>query len=321
MSRHTCPSDGTRYDNKEKRDLTLSPQNHKRPVGAWERSAVPLALNISVVLVATLVILLVGHPLQEVNRTDFVIEFLSSLTSFVLFVAVCMMAISGKLRFLLLLGLANIQFGRSFDALDEVITFAADPNANAIFSVLGDSLTLLGEILVAAAAIRWVVVSTARANTDPLTQLFNRRYHEQALEKLIHFGGKETQFFALIALDLDNFKIVNDTHGHAAGDLALQHTANILTKVSRQHDVVSRVGGEEFEVLVPVCDHDQAVMIAERIRCEMEANPPPGLETLTASLGVAIFEPGDTIDILRERADQAVYASKKGGKNRVTVAA
>ena len=275
---------------------------------------IPVAINLVVASILLWTLTQVGTLPDTIDWTDFSIEAASALTSFVLFLVVCAIGIRRNIRIFLLLGLSAIEFGRLTDALDEVILMSMH-----FWSIFGDILTLIGEILVAFAAIRWIVMSNSKVNTDPLTQLYNRRFHENALEKLVHFGSNESHKFAVIALDLDNFKAINDTKGHACGDHALRHAAKLLKTCSRNHDVVSRVGGEEFELLVPVHDSEQAFTIAERIRQKLADTPPEGLDKLTASIGVAVFSEGDSIEGLRERADKGVYKSKKAGKNCVTM--
>lgn len=274
----------------------------------------PVALNAVGAILVMGVIISQGRFIDAIDWSDFGIEFLSALTSYILFLIVCFLSITGRIRTGLLVGLSLIEYGRFLDALDEIILFEDN-----IWSVTGDTFTLIGEVVLAAAAIRFLYMTSQHANTDPLTQLYNRRYHEQAIEKLIHYNPAADPKFALIALDLDNFKAINDTHGHSAGDLALKHTAVNLLKCSRQQDVVSRVGGEEFELLVAVETLEQAMTVAERVRACMELTPPEGLTLLTASIGVAFYRPGESIESVRDRADQGVYASKRAGKNTVSV--
>ncbi len=276
----------------------------------------PIAANALVAIALGLVMFWGRDTVQDIDWTDFIIEFLSALTNYVLFLAVCFINIAFQTRRALLVGLSSIEFGRFLDALDEIILFQ-----DHFWSIGGDGLTLIGELLVAYAAIRHLIISNARADTDALTGLYNRRYHEQTLMQRIRTTGRTTDQLALIALDLDNFKLINDTFGHKAGDTALKHTARVLKNCSRQQDIVSRVGGEEFELIVTIHNQEQAAIVAERIRSSLEENPPEGLEALTASIGVSIYKSGDTSDALRERADKAVYSSKKCGKNRVTIAA
>lgn len=274
----------------------------------------PIFWNLLVGFLFVAFVIYFGTPIESVDYLDFGIEFLSAVASFFLYVVACFFAISPALKRNLLIGLFLFQLGRTFDAVDELVIIESLSQ----WSTIGDVFTLVGEGGIAFTAFRYILASNARAYTDPLTDLFNRRYHEEELKKLLRYGAGDALHFSVIALDLDNFKVINDTKGHAAGDEALRHTASILKSCSRANDVVSRVGGEEFEVLAPGVGKDLAIAIAERIRSSLEANPPKGLEQLTASLGVATFEAGDSMEALRHRADQAVYTSKTTGKNTVS---
>jgi len=274
-----------------------------------------LGLNIVVSLMTGALVFLSGDIVDNVDVVDFVIEFLSAAAAFVMFSAACFIEFRPGLKQVLLSGLFFLQFGRSFDATDEVVIFPFE-----YWAVFGDAFTLVGELMLAFVAVRWIVHSNIKANTDPLTGLFNRRFHDQELVKLARVGDRRAVDFAIIALDLDNFKVINDQQGHAAGDVALVHTANVLRECSREPDIVSRVGGEEFEIIIrDICESDAAV-IAERIRARLESTPPAGLDLLTASVGVAAYVPTEGIESLRARADAAVYVSKHAGKNRITIA-
>lgn len=150
--------------------------------------------------------------------------------------------------------------------------------------------------------------------TDPLTGLLNRRALEPCLEAL----AIEQQEFAVLALDVDHFKQINDRHGHPAGDAALRALAEIVRGCIRPQDRFFRVGGEEFLAVVPG-DAQTAGRIAERIRLAVAGHAmPQGVGAMTVSLGLARW-PADAAGIpaVLARADQALYAAKQGGRNRV----
>ncbi len=156
------------------------------------------------------------------------------------------------------------------------------------------------------------------ALTDPLTGLGNRALLQRAMHEHKLAGG------AVVALDLDHFKKLNDGLGHAAGDAALMHLARLLREQTRSVDTVARVGGEEFVVWLPDASLEIGAMIAERIRAALERSQwewQGQPRTITASLGVAAC-PGTSrsIDNLLAQADQALYASKEQGRNRVSAA-
>lgn len=159
------------------------------------------------------------------------------------------------------------------------------------------------------------------AVTDSLTELYNRRYFNQALQKELERAQRLQQPFSLVSLDLDYLKKINDTYGHFFGDLAIRTIADILKKNARSIDVPSRLGGEEFSVLLPGVDSKGAIVAAERIRAAIEAQELDTIGHITASVGVATFpEHSIKLDELLDMADQAMYKSKINGRNRVTLA-
>jgi len=125
---------------------------------------------------------------------------------------------------------------------------------------------------------------------------------------------------SLIILDLDGFKAVNDTHGHAVGDRVLKALARCLEEHLRQSDRAVRLGGEEFAVLLPETGLPQALRLAERLRQAVAALKVPPVERLSASFGVAQASPTDSPFSLLKRADEALYRAKRAGKNRVETA-
>lgn len=159
---------------------------------------------------------------------------------------------------------------------------------------------------------------------DPLTRLHNRRAFDERLEYETHRYRRDDQPLALLVLDLDHFKNVNDTLGHEAGDAVLETVATILRSTTREVDTAARFGGEEFVVLLPRTDLETAVEIAERIRTRVESTPTQWHEhtiPVTISIGVAAA-PDSTPDPERllEAADAALYAAKHAGRNRTAAA-
>lgn len=162
------------------------------------------------------------------------------------------------------------------------------------------------------------------AATDPLTQLANRRSFFEHAEKELSRAERRRTCFSLILIDLDNFKLVNDTKGHPFGDAVLQETARCLRLYSRNGDILGRYGGDEFIILAYNADYDDALALAERFQVKI----PVHLAELddmeipvTLSIGVAAYEhdEGVTIDTLLDRADTALYKSKKSGRNMASV--
>jgi diguanylate cyclase (GGDEF)-like protein len=159
---------------------------------------------------------------------------------------------------------------------------------------------------------------------DDLTGIANRRSLQQALEEEWSRARRHGQPVAFVLMDLDYFKLLNDTHGHREGDLCLRTVARFLAgAVRRTGDLVARYGGEEFGVLLPQTGLAGALQVAEQLREGIEAleishqAAPPG--RITASFGVAALtpEPGQRPEILIEAADLALYRAKTEGRNRV----
>ncbi len=161
----------------------------------------------------------------------------------------------------------------------------------------------------------------AQAVTDGLTGLYNRRYFEEYLKKEVTRAVRQRQPFSIIGLDLDHLKQINDQYGHAFGDLAIKTVADVLKKNARSIDTAARMGGEEFNVILPAVDSKGAMIAAERIRKALESVKLDTIDHVTASIGVATFlEHSDSIEDILELTDQAMYQSKRNGRNQVTLA-
>ncbi len=186
--------------------------------------------------------------------------------------------------------------------------------------VTGAPLEPLGSRLAAARAVH---EAEQRAVVDPLTGLRNRRELDRQLSRHLRF--EQPPQVTLIYLDLDRFKVLNDTLGHAAGDAALRHVAGILLAAVRDQDLAARIGGEEFAIWMAHTPLLRGLEVAERIRLAIETtvwrwNGTP--YALTASCGVAGFpESVGDVNNLRGAADAALYRAKQSGRNRVEIAA
>ena len=160
-----------------------------------------------------------------------------------------------------------------------------------------------------------------QAITDGLTGLYNRRYFEEYIAKEVTRSIRQNQPFSVIGIDLDFLKKINDEHGHAYGDLAIKTVAEVLKSNARSIDIPARMGGEEFNILLPGIDSAGAMTAAERIRKAIEVRELDVIGNITASIGVATFlEHSDSLDELLELTDQAMYQSKRNGRNQVTIA-
>lgn len=161
------------------------------------------------------------------------------------------------------------------------------------------------------------------ATIDALTGLSNRRAFVHELADEMARARRHTRPLSVILLDVDLFKRINDTHGHAGGDAVLAAVGRLLGRAARAGDLVARWGGEEFVLALHHCDLDDAVVVAERIRRALEAatiDSPSGAVRVTASIGVATLLAEETLDGLVDRADRAMYRAKSAGRNRVEAA-
>jgi diguanylate cyclase (GGDEF)-like protein len=160
----------------------------------------------------------------------------------------------------------------------------------------------------------------SEANTDTLTGLPNRRSGEWALERAVHRAHELGRPLSVILFDLDHFKILNDAFGHDVGDRALKDVKRLFVERLREGDVLARWGGEEFLLIVPGMDIEASDRVAERLRASMEEHPFLPEMTLTASFGVAQLRSGESVVSLVKRADEAMYAAKRDGRNVVRLA-
>lgn len=160
-----------------------------------------------------------------------------------------------------------------------------------------------------------------QAITDGMTGLYNRRYFEEYIKKEAERAERQNQRFTVIGLDLDHLKQINDTYGHNYGDIAIKAIAEVLKNNARSIDIAARIGGEEFNLLLPGVDSAGGCIAAERIRKAIAAVELEKIGHITASLGVATYlEHSEDIEDLLELADRAMYESKRNGRNRVTIA-
>lgn len=162
-----------------------------------------------------------------------------------------------------------------------------------------------------------------RARTDDLTALPNFRAFREKIEEEIERAKRYPEDFGVLVLDLDRFKQFNDRFGHLAGNEALKSVARVIHETVRSVDFPARYGGEEFAVIVPRIKRESLLMIAERVRTNVEAMPPiPDTARLTLSIGAALFpKDGATAEALFAKADERLYQAKRDGRNRVVAPA
>jgi diguanylate cyclase (GGDEF)-like protein len=210
------------------------------------------------------------------------------------------------------------------DSLEGVIVVAS-PEGTPPFSAEDEQLLELFAQQAATALQNARLFEEVRhlARTDPLTGLYNRRYFFELAQRELERVRRACGVMAIIMLDVDHFKQVNDVYGHQAGDLALQGVAALLHASLRAADVSARFGGEELMMLLPDTDLARAVAVAERLRVgisHMRLSTERGELGVTASFGVAAMsdeQQGLNLDALIARADEACYAAKENGRDRV----
>jgi diguanylate cyclase (GGDEF)-like protein/PAS domain S-box-containing protein len=164
-----------------------------------------------------------------------------------------------------------------------------------------------------------------QAHTDYLTELANRRYFMELAEAELARALRYKIPLLLFMLDIDHFKAVNDNHGHKTGDVVLQKIAAILRQSLREVDIIGRLGGEEFAVILPETETDEAFETAERLRLAIAHTPlqteTGGLLSVTVSIGIAtLTEESPDIEVLLKQADDALYVAKNSGRNQVRMA-
>jgi diguanylate cyclase (GGDEF)-like protein len=161
------------------------------------------------------------------------------------------------------------------------------------------------------------------AMTDALTGAMSRAALAEEAELLRARLSAGQRSLAVVMIDMDHFKSINDTLGHAAGDTVLRHAAEMLRSALRRDALLARYGGEEFVAMVPVADLQSASQVAERMRLVLAQTAwddvVPGLRSVTASVGVTILEPTEPMESALSRADEALYRAKNGGRNQVQV--
>ncbi len=192
---------------------------------------------------------------------------------------------------------------------------AALGNIEATAEALADAMSL------AVSSIRLRETLRHQALRDPLTGLYNRRYMQDALERLAAVADRTRSSLSIIMVDLDHFKKLNDEHGHATGDAVLRDVASALIASLRSSDVACRYGGEELVVLLPDCSLSQAIEKAEAMRERIEILSSRYDASISASFGVAaIPETHRTPEDALKSADEALYQAKEAGRNRVVAA-
>jgi diguanylate cyclase (GGDEF)-like protein len=186
------------------------------------------------------------------------------------------------------------------------------------------SLTLLGFAFVALYVAETKRRLHEETRLDALTGLHNRRAFEEMIQREVQLAARDNMPLTLLMMDLDHFKQLNDTWGHALGDRALRTFGGVLLTVTGSGDAVARLGGEEFAILLPGRSGPSALTIAERLRATVEGlrlSEGEELVHFTVSVGVSSLLPGErNFEPMLRRADRALYEVKRSGRNRVLLA-
>jgi diguanylate cyclase (GGDEF)-like protein len=193
-----------------------------------------------------------------------------------------------------------------------------------LLAVVGISLAaLLGSLILVWSRNERMQELRRQASLDSLTGLKNRRRFEEDLRMVMARGRREGTQGAVLMLDLDHFKQVNDSHGHPAGDRMIEEVAEVLRRRTRESDVLARLGGDEFAIVLPRCSPAEARIVAESIAASIASHrsTDPNLEPITASVGVAMFgtDPRTSVESVISEADTAMYAAKDEGRDGVRV--
>lgn len=213
-------------------------------------------------------------------------------------------------------------------ALGFIIMFG--PTLRSVFDpTLANQLIFMGGFNTAILlAFGLIIMTTARlqadlqqqASSDPLTGILNRRAFFTVADPLLARCQRDAEMLSVLVIDLDNFKHINDNYGHATGDEVLKLFVSVTTSTLRGQDILARYGGEEFVILLPDTDPRQAAEVAERIRTRFRqaSEEVPELPNATVSIGLAERHNDDhALDTVIARADQALYAAKQAGRDRV----
>lgn len=212
-------------------------------------------------------------------------------------------------------------FPRTLLTVESIPTEAEEAVPNSFFWVLsvfpmGGLILLFGLVIIIVTGLDIIDSVQDERDTDPLTGVRNRR----ALDRLLKNIATTEQPVSVLVCDIDNFKQINDKHGHHGGDIVLQHFVRALVATVRKNDIVARLGGEEFVVILPKTPLSDGAVLAERIRSSILPMEPgsiaPGL-SVNCSIGVAQMRSGEDPSSTIRRADELLYKAKQAGRNRV----
>lgn len=156
-----------------------------------------------------------------------------------------------------------------------------------------------------------------KSRIDDLTKIFNKATFMDLLRDEIKRSVMLDYTLALLIIDIDDFKKINDTYGHLVGDKVLEALGQVLSHTLRQNDIVARFGGEEFTALLPEVNEEQALAVASKLHQKIATSEFPEVSGITVSIGCSLYTPRETLENFIDRADIALYTAKSSGKNRV----
>jgi diguanylate cyclase len=218
----------------------------------------------------------------------------------------------------------NIECLKSCDSKEEVLTCIEQNILPPISRIKTETKQLHKQINDSASVIKRLKQeleeATSLAKTDSLTGIPNRRGFDELVTQRIDEAKTKSQTFAMLLLDLDYFKKINDHYGHLVGDSVLRYIARTLQAETKGQDAIARLGGEEFVILLSDINYDNAMKFAEKIRLliskkSLRVKDHDQALSFTTSVGVAVYQMGETAEHLFERADRALYLAKQSGRN------
>lgn len=227
-------------------------------------------------------------------------------------------------RLLMIAGGVGIDDGQPFQGLAYLLVFIFGPICTT-GGYIGLILLIVQRLVdeknsSLAAAERLAQQYRDLSDHDPLTNALNSRSFMAELSRILEKSRNARAPLCVLMADLDHFKRINDTYGHAAGDITLKQAVQVWQGLLRPADSLGRVGGEEFAIILPDTDQEEAAHVAERLRQGIASTKMNAPEIITASFGVAQLAPGETAEDLLRRADNAMYEAKNTGRNRVVTA-
>lgn len=278
---------------------------------------------IAINVINTLYIVHNSTPVEHIDYVSLITEaFVAALPLYGIFISNKLLKEEPYVFIPLFSGLSLLSISTITDTLDEL--FDEPVIENIIFEQLCE---VIGLFLIIFSLTRWLkFMHTLNsklyelAHTDDLTDIANRRHFIATLDNEIARAKRYSNTLSIITIDIDHFKVINDTYGHDMGDKILQNVCKVFKTQVRQSDLLARTGGEEFAILLINTDIRKANIVAEHCRHALISDEHLKTFQITASFGVAQFSENQTIEDLLKKADTALYQAKTNGRNTVVLA-